>query len=99
MPEAHKLYISHKPESSREWATTVGESVGEVVTYFLNHIPERQALHKILSLQKLGKKYGVSPLEEACAEVQRVAQAPTIRIIERVLLNRKKTQLEVQRDK
>lgn len=99
MPESHKMYVSHTPESSREWAATIGESVVEVVTDFLNHMPEQQALHKILSLQKLGKKYGVGTLEETCAEVQKVGQPSTIRIIERVLLNRKKAQPEVQRDK
>ncbi|AEA54504.1 hypothetical protein OEA22_12020 [Lacticaseibacillus paracasei] len=61
MPEAHKMYISHTPESSREWAATIGESVGEVVTYFLNHMLEQQALHKILSLQKLGVNYPPFP--------------------------------------
>ena len=90
MPESHKLYVSHTPESSREWAHTAGEHVNQVVEYLLNHMPERQALHKILSLQRMSKKYGVSQLDEACAEVQKVAQVPTIRIIERILINRKK---------
>ncbi|BBF72869.1 MAG: IS21 family transposase [Coriobacteriaceae bacterium] len=99
MPEAHKLYVSHTPESSRNWALSVGEHVNTVVDYLLNHMPERQALHKILSLQKLGKKYGASQLEEACAEVEKVAQVPTVRIIERVLINRKKTSSTTQIEK
>ncbi|WP_396350045.1 IS21 family transposase [Lacticaseibacillus paracasei] len=87
MPEAHKLYVSHTPESSRTWAATVGPKVSNVVEYFLNHMPERQALHTILSLQKLAKKYGTAQLEVASGEVSKVANAPTVRIIERVLIN------------
>ncbi|WP_125608220.1 IS21 family transposase [Lapidilactobacillus bayanensis] len=96
MPEAHKLYVSHTPETSRSWALSIGEHVNDVVEYFLNHMPERQALHKILSLQRLGKKYGASQLEAGCAEVQKVAQVLTIRIIERVLINHKKNQSPAQ---
>jgi hypothetical protein len=50
-------------------------------------MPERQALHTILSLQKLAKKYGTTQLEFASGEVIKVANAPTVRIIERVLIN------------
>lgn len=87
MPEAHKLYVSHTPESSRTWAATVGPKISEIVEYFLNRMPERQAPHTILSLQKLAKKYGNTQLEVASCEVSKVAKAPTVRIIERVLIN------------
>ena len=90
MPEAHKLYVSHTAESSRTWAATVGPHISALVEDLLNHNPERQALHTILSLQKLAKKYGATQLEFACGEVQQVAQVPTTRIIERVLINQKK---------
>lgn len=95
MPEAHKLYVSHTAESSRTWATTVGPHVSALVEDMLNHNPERQALHTILSLQKLAKKYGATQLEFACGEVRQVAQVPTTRIIERVLINQKKKTPEV----
>lgn len=88
MPESHQLYLSHTPETSREWAKKVGPSTMQVVEYLLTSSrAERQALHATLRLQKLAQKNSLSDIEQACSDVMRVAKAPTVRVIERMLIN------------
>lgn len=93
MPEGHQLYLSHTPETSREWARKVGPATAQVVAYLLTSSrAERQALNATLRLKKLAHKYSLSNIEQACADVLRVAKAPTVRVIERMLINQKKKQ-------
>lgn len=93
MPESHQLYLSHTPETSREWAKKVGSATVQVVEYLLTSSrAERQALNATLRLKKLAQKYSLSDIEQACTDVMRVAKAPTVRVIERMLINQKKKQ-------
>ena len=48
---------------------------------------ERQALSATLRIEKLAQKYGNDALERACEDVMRIASAPTVRVIERMLIN------------
>lgn len=88
MPEGHRLYLTHTVESSRKWARSVGKGTQQVVEYLLNSSrAERQALKATLQLEKLAKKYSTEALEQACTDIIRIASAPTVRVIERMLIN------------
>ncbi|MDP0529346.1 IS21 family transposase [Lacticaseibacillus paracasei] len=88
MPDGHRLFLTHTVESSRTWAESVGTSTQAVVEYLLKSSrAERQALSATLRLEKLAQKYGNDALERACEDVMRIASAPTVRVIERMLIN------------
>ena len=104
MPDGHRLFQTHTVESSKVWAKSVGTGAQQVVEYLLRSSrAERQALNATLRLEKLADKYGKEALEQACADVMRIASAPTVRVIERMLVNSiqrstTKTVMEKQED-
>ncbi|WP_203624239.1 IS21 family transposase [Lacticaseibacillus sp. 866-1] len=88
MPDGHRLFLTHTVESSRTWAESIGTGAQQVVAYLLKSSrAERQALSATLRLEKLAQKYGDEALEQACEDVMRIASAPTVRVIERMLIN------------
>ena len=90
MPDNHKMYVDHTPESSIEWGETVGSSTVKVVQYLLDHYQnEKQALKSIMSLKSFGKKYSKEEIESACSTALNLASSPSVKSIQTILKNNK----------
>lgn len=92
MPDKHKLYVDHTKESILAWAKSIGEATTTIVSYIFDSTQaEKQALKSTLRLKNQGKKYSSLELEQACTEALRLVSHPTVRVIETILMNNKKT--------
>ena len=97
MPDNHKMYVDHTPESSIEWAETVGSSTVKVVQHLLNRYQnEKQALKSIMSLKSFGKKYSKNEIETACSTALNLASLPSVKIIQTILKGNKQKQATSQ---
>ena len=82
MPEAHRKYLGYNAEEFNKWAHKIGPKTTETVQYFLSSGKEaEQGFKACASLTKLGTRYGMECLEDACERVLRLTSAPTIRNI------------------
>ena len=90
MPTNHREYLNYNADEFKEWASTVGKSVEEVVKHFLTSgsVPE-QGYKACVSLTKLGKRYGKKKLEAACERMLAFSSSPSIRTITTLLKNNK----------
>ena len=88
MPTNHREYLNYNADEFKEWASTVGKSVEEVVKHFLTSgsVPE-QGYKACVSLIKLGKRYGKKKLEAACERMLAFSSSPSIRTITTLLKN------------
>ena len=89
MPTNHREYLNYNADEFKEWASTVGKSVEEVVKHFLTSgsVPE-QGYKACVSLTKLGKRYGKKKLEAACERMLAFSSSPSIRTITTLLMPR-----------
>lgn len=92
MPDHHKQYLAHTPESNLEWAETIGESMAQFVTYILDNNPEKKALKILGSLRNLSTRYSNEHLEQATHTLLTISQHPTISVLKGVLARKKKQQ-------
>jgi transposase len=93
MPDNHRMYVEHTPESSVEWAETVGSSTVKVVQHLLDRYQnEKQALKSIMSLKSLGKKYSKEEIETACSSALSYASSPSVKGIQTILKSNKQKQ-------
>ena len=88
MPTNHREYLNYNADEFKEWASTVGKSVEEVVKHFLTSgsVPE-QGYKACVSLTKLGKRYGKKKVEEACERMLTFSSSPSIPTITTLLKN------------
>lgn len=95
MPDNHKLYVDHTPESALEWSKTIGPSVTKVVSFILDsYQSEKMALKSIMSLRSLGRKYSIEEMEIACERILSYAVSPTVKGISTILKSNKKKMAE-----
>ncbi len=95
MPDNHKLYVDHTPESALEWGKTIGAAAEKVVNYILDsYQSEKMALKSIMSLQSLGRKYSSEEMEAACEMALSYASVPTVKGIGTILKSNRKKKAE-----
>lgn len=88
MPMEHRKYLSYNADEFLCWAHTAGESTTAVVKYFLTAGSEpEQGYKSCASLTKLGDRYGLKRLENACQRVLEYTSKPVIRNISTILKN------------
>lgn len=91
LPAEHKLFVDHTPETAMEWAEEVGINAISVMRYLLKSAAsERQGLKAAFRFKGLSRKYMALEIETACETVMKIATAPTVSVIERVLKSQKK---------
>jgi len=95
MPDNHKLYVDQTPENAKDWAESIGENTGKVVSYLLeNSKPEKLALQSIFSLKKTERRYSKYEIERACKMIISMTARPTVKSIQTLLANNKKNDAE-----
>ena len=95
MPDNHKLFVDQTPEAAVEWGDSIGAYTLKVVNYILDTAQvEKQALQSIFSLKKSERKYTKYEIERACKMVIAITQRPTVKSIQTILKNNKKTDAE-----
>ncbi len=95
MPDNHKMFVDQTPFAAVEWADSIGSYTLKVVKYILDTAQvEKQALQSIFSLKKSERKYTKYEIERACKMVITMTQRPTVKSIQTILKNNKKTDAE-----
>ncbi|TLQ37376.1 IS21 family transposase, partial [Ruoffia tabacinasalis] len=82
MPQNHRLYIEQTPEEGLKWAASIGDSTLMIVTFLLETYElEKQALNAIFTLKKLERKYTNYEIEQACKDVLKATNRPTVKSV------------------
>ncbi|BDR59707.1 hypothetical protein XA3_21480 [Xylocopilactobacillus apicola] len=89
LPANHQLYLDHTIETATKWAEGVGINTLKVMRYLLKSAPsEKQGLKAAFRFKGLARNYAPVEIEAACIKVNKIANAPSISAIERVLKNK-----------
>ena len=68
MPSAHRAHAEWTPSRLIRWAEKVGPATGQIVARILKSRPHpEQGYRPCLGIMQLGRRYGNSRLEAACA--------------------------------
>ena len=98
MPDNHKLYVDQTPENAKEWAESIGENTVKVIHYLLEKSQtEKVALQSIYSLKKAERRYSKYEIERACKMIHSMTTRPTVKVIQTLLANNKKSDAEQER--
>lgn len=91
MPQNHRLYIEQTPEEGLKWAASIGDSTLMIVTFLLEtYEVEKQALNAIFTLKKLERKYTNYEIEQACKDVLKATNRPTVKSVQTIIQSNKK---------
>lgn len=94
MPNHHRKYLNHTPDSCLNWASDVGNQTLRLVQYLLDTTVEKKALISLMALKNLEKKYTLTEIEVASQTVLKVSTNPTLGLVKSVLeRNKKKSKL------
>lgn len=86
MPEKHKKYLEISADYFRNWAATVGPHATIAISAILSaHKVEKQGYRACISLMKLGDKYSLPRLEEACQRALSYTPGPSFKTIQTIL--------------
>ncbi|MFZ3580360.1 Mu transposase domain-containing protein, partial [Virgibacillus sp. DJP39] len=95
MPDNHKLFVDQTPEAAIEWAESIGPSTLNVVQYILDASQtEKLAVQSIFSLKKSERRYSKYEIERACKMIISMTKRPTVKGIQTILKNNKKSDAE-----
>jgi transposase len=95
MPDNHKLYIDQTPDNAKEWAGSIGQNTMKVIDYLLGSAQtEKLALQSIFSLKKMERRYSKYEIERACKMIVSMTTRPTVKGIQTLLANNKKSDAE-----
>ncbi|QQK77782.1 IS21 family transposase [Salicibibacter cibarius] len=95
MPDNHKHYVEQTPQNALDWAAEVGEHTLFVVKFLLDSYGvEKQAMKSIFALKKLERTYTAYEIERACKMVHQITNRPTVKSIQTLIKNNKKTDAE-----
>ncbi len=89
MPDNHRKFLEHSPETLLKWAKDNGEGIFQFVQIILETNIEKQALTMLMSFKQLAKQVGIQELEAACQLVLSISSKPTVALVKTVV-NRKK---------
>jgi transposase len=85
MPKAHQKHLEWTPSRIIRWAGTIGPETAELVRAILADRPHpEQGYRSCLGILRLGRRYGESRLEAACARA-RAAGARSYRHVDSIL--------------
>ncbi len=90
MPDNHRLFLEHTPESSREWAGKIGSNMLEMVEFLLKNSSDKKALNQLMSLRSLTRKYAIEELELAAQNILVASSNPTVSVFKTILVRNKK---------
>lgn len=90
MPDHHRLYMEHTPDSAREWAEDIGPFTLSFVEKILSNNVEKQALKVLLNFQNLTKKHPLSLIETSCEILLTITEQPTLSTFKSILTRQKK---------
>lgn len=93
MPEHHRKYLAHSPESCLEWAKTVGPNMEKLCTVIIENNVEKRALNVLAGIQRLEKQYSLNALETSAEILMGVTMHPTLTGLKQVLTRQKKRQM------
>ncbi|WP_416274134.1 Mu transposase domain-containing protein, partial [Lacticaseibacillus suilingensis] len=86
LPAEHKLFVDHTSENALAWAEEAGIHTLAVMRYlFKSAASEKQGLSAAFRFKGLARKYAAIEIEAACTTVIKIATAPTVSVVERVL--------------
>jgi transposase len=86
MPEDHQKYLEWNGDRFRKWAKSVGINTYRVIdTILSSHPVEQQSYHSCMALLNLGKKFGISQLEEACRQALSLSPSPSYKSVKNLL--------------
>lgn len=86
MPEKHQRYMAWDTNHFIKWAESVGPNAVIVVRSILtSHKVEKQGYRSCMSLMKLGDKYSLLRLEEACQRALSYTPSPSFKSIQTIL--------------
>ena len=95
MPDNHKIYVDQTPENAKEWAQGIGENTAIVTEYLLQKSQnEKVALKSIFALKKSERRYTSYEIERACKMILSMTGRPTVKGIQTLLKNNKKSDNE-----
>lgn len=89
MPDNHREYLEHTPESMIKWANEIGKHTTLFVNFIIDNNVEKQALNQLMALKKLRKNTSAITIEEACKTVLSVSSVPTIQLLKEVIKRQK----------
>lgn len=91
MPDNHKLYMDHTPETARRWANDIGYFTTQVVERILEQAQaERQGVKSVFTLKKSLRHYTKYELDKACQHVLEATTRPTVSLVQSTLKSNKK---------
>jgi transposase len=86
MPEDHRKYQQWNAERFLSWAADVGESTEAVIKAMLSsRAIEQQSYRACVALLKLGDKYSLARLENACKRALSYTPSPSFKTIQTIL--------------
>jgi len=86
MPDNHRLYVEQTPEEAVKWASEIGHSTLQVVTFILEQYEvEKQAVNAIFTLKKLERNYSSYEIEHACRLVLEATNRPTVKSVQTMI--------------
>lgn len=88
MTPEHRRYLRYNADDFMLWAKSVGPMTEKVTSLFLEQEREpEQGFKACASLSRLGDRYGVERLENACNRMLSISSRPTVRNIASILKN------------
>lgn len=86
MPYNHRLYVEQTPEEAMKWASEIGHSALQVVTFILGQYEvEKQAVNAIFTLKKLERNFSSYEIEHACKLVLEATNRPTVKSVQTMI--------------
>lgn len=78
MPNHHRLYAEHTPETSKTWAKNMGAHTLALVTRILDQQVEKRALKILSGIRNLENKYSATLIEETSEIILSITKQPTL---------------------
>ncbi|UUX35235.1 IS21 family transposase [Fundicoccus culcitae] len=78
MPDHHRRYHDHTPETVRKWAKEIGLNTVKLVNLILEQQVEKRALKILGGIQNLEKNYSIQLIEETSEILLSITQQPTL---------------------
>ena len=86
MPDHHKSYVTWNGERFISWAKDIGPSTEVVVRAILSsRSVEQQSYRACIGLLKLGDKYSIVRLEDACKKALTYSPKPNLKSVQTIL--------------
>ena len=90
MPEHHRKYLDHTPESMLEWAKSVGHHMTQMIQVIIKINVEKRALNVLTGMRRLEKQYRLDELETGAEILMGITSHPTLTTFKQILQRQKK---------